>query len=277
MLEQRPSTGNCCTQLSRRPQKISFEHTSCRLDHLTSHRGHDAVVAILRRSKFFKQYDQRENWSSPKNKPISATFIPILNCPSTPDQDRLDGLPEGNPWKPDIASPTDYSPTISVDARLKTQGLVDEAGDGTLKKNSVSKFRDVVDGTSKTILYAESAHRPYLYHGSTRNDDLTKIRVNAGGWARPASDFSVDGSSPDGKTLPGPCAMNCTNGEDVGSSFPHPYYGTEGTSEAFSLHAAGAHFTFADGSARFINDQISIRDFARLVTRNRGEVTPVLD
>jgi hypothetical protein len=27
--------------------------------------------------------------------------------------------------------------------------------------------------------------------------------------------------------------MNCTNGEDVGTSFPHPYYGTEGTSEAF--------------------------------------------
>jgi len=239
--------------------------------------GMTLLLPFFEETNLFKQYDQKENWSSPKNKPISATFIPILNCPSTSDQDRLDGLPEGNPWKPDIASPTDYSPTISVDARLKTQGLVDEAGDGTLKKNSISKFRDVVDGTSKTILYAESAHRPYLYHGSKRNDDLTKVRVNAGGWARPASDFSVDGSSPDGKTLPGPCAMNCTNGEDVGSSFPHPYYGTEGTSEAFSLHAAGAHFTFADGSARFINDQISIRDFARLVTRNRGEVSPVLD
>ena len=239
--------------------------------------GMTLLLPYFEEANLFKRYDQKENWSSAKNKPISATPIAILNCPSTPDHDRLDGLPEANPWTPDIAAPTDYSPTVSVDARLKTQGLVDFAGDGTLKKNSNSKFKDVTDGTSKTILYAESAARPFLYHGNTRNDDVTKIRVNAGGWARPASDFSVDGSSYDGKTLPGPCAMNCTNGEDVGSAFPHSYYGTEGTSEAFSLHNGGAHFTFADGSARFINDQISIREFARLVTRNGGEMTPTLD
>jgi hypothetical protein len=78
----------------------------------------------------------------------------------------------GSPWKPDIASPTDYSPTISVDASLKTQGLVDEAGDGTLKKNSISKFRDVVNSTIKKILDAELANRPYLYLGSRREGKL---------------------------------------------------------------------------------------------------------
>lgn len=240
--------------------------------------GMTLLLPFFEEANLFKQYDQKENWSSAKNKPISATPIAILNCPSSPDQDRLDGLPEGSPWTPDISAPTDYSPTVSVDARLKTQGLVDQAGDGTLKKNSISKFKDVGDGTSKTILYAESAARPFYYQGNVRKGDVTQYRVNGGGWARPASDFSVDGSSYDGTTTPGPCAINCTNGEDFAAgAFPHPYYGTEGTSEAFSLHAAGAHFTFADGSSRFINDQITIRDFARLVTRNAGEPTPVLE
>ena len=44
--------------------------------------------------------------------------------------------------------------------------------------------------------------------------DLPTNRVNGGGWCRPASEIGLDGSSNDGTTFPGPCAVNCTNGED---------------------------------------------------------------
>ena len=99
-----------------------------------------------------------------------------------------------------------------------------------------------------------------------------KRRVNAGGWSRPASDFSLDGSSYDGATLPGPCPLNCTNGEQIGSSFPHAYYGSEGTGEAYAFHPAGINVAMGDGSVRFVGESISIREFARLVTRASGEV-----
>ena len=74
--------------------------------------------------------------------------------------------------------------------------------------------------------------------------------------------------------IPGPVAINATNGENfAGVTFPHPYYGTEGTSEAYAFHPGGANFLFGDGSVKFVKDTIPIRIFAKLVTRAGGEIT----
>jgi prepilin-type processing-associated H-X9-DG protein len=231
------------------------------------------TLPFIEQSGAYEQYDQTLNWSDPVNLPITAQQMATFLCPSTPEPKRLDGLPEASPWVGKLVAITDYSPTIGVDQRLKTANLVDKDGAGILTKNGEPRLADVLDGLSNTIMYAESAGRPYVYRNNQRvSDSLTANRVNAGGWSRPASDFSVDGSSYDGVLFPGPCALNCTNGEDVGSSpFPHPYYGSEGTAEAYAFHPGGANFTFGDGSVRFLADTISIREFARLVTRAGGE------
>jgi prepilin-type N-terminal cleavage/methylation domain-containing protein/prepilin-type processing-associated H-X9-DG protein len=222
----------------------------------------------------FEQYDQTKNWHHPDNLPVTSQPIAVFLCPSAPEPDRLDGLPEANPWTANLVAVTDYSPTIGVDQRLLAAGLVDQAGAGILTKNGKPKMSDVTDGLSHTILYAESAGRPYVYRKGKRVGDLATHRVNAGGWARPASDFSVDGSTFDGEILPGPCALNCTNGEDFAStSFPHPYYGSEGTAEAYSFHPGSAHFAFGDGSVRSLDESVDIREFARFVTRGGGEIT----
>jgi prepilin-type processing-associated H-X9-DG protein len=133
---------------------------------------------------------------------------------------------------------------------------------------------DVTDGLSGTILYAESAGRPFKYvKGGGQIGYLPTVRVNGGGWCRPASDFAVDGATANGSVIPGPVAINATNGEDFGTtSFPHPYYGTEGTSEAFSFHPGGANFLFGDGSVKFVKETVSIRVFAKLVSRSAGEI-----
>jgi prepilin-type processing-associated H-X9-DG protein len=97
-------------------------------------------------------------------------------------------------------------------------------------------------------------------------------RVN-GGWCRPASEFGLDGSSYDGATFPGPCAINCTNGEDIGTAaFPYPIYGSNGTSETFAFHPAGANILFGDASVHFLAEDIEIRTYAKMVTRKGHEV-----
>jgi prepilin-type processing-associated H-X9-DG protein len=63
------------------------------------------------------------------------------------------------------------------------------------------------------------------------------------------------GSTPDGATKPGPCAINCTNDREV-----------------YSFHTGGANAVFADGSVHFLTAGMDIRTFARLVTRAGGEV-----
>jgi len=166
------------------------------------------VLPYLGEDNAFKKYDLNKNWHDAVNRPVVSRAILTLLCPSSPNPERLDGLPEANPWKPEVSAPTDYSPTIGVDKRLKEAGLVDRDGKGLLPKNEKPRIRDATDGLTHTIMYAESAGRPYLFRNGTQIGDLSTNRVNAGGWARPASDFSVDGSSFDGASFPGPCAVN---------------------------------------------------------------------
>jgi prepilin-type N-terminal cleavage/methylation domain-containing protein len=227
------------------------------------------LLPFIEQQTMYDRYDQTVNWSHANNLPVTRLPIKSFQCPSTPEPQRLDGDPQQT-WTP-IVAVTDYSPTIGVDQRLQTLGLVDLAGDGILTKNGSPRMADVLDGLSNTIMYAESAGRPAIYRRRLKFGSLPATRVNAGGWSRPASDFSVDGSSQDGATFPGPCPLNCTNGEFVGTAFPHPYYGTEGTAEAYSMHPGGAMFGLGDGSVRFISATISMREFARLVTRSGGE------
>jgi hypothetical protein len=77
--------------------------------------------------------------------------------------------------------------------------------------------------------------------------------------------------------MTGPCAINCANGLDVvASSYPHPVLSTFGTSEPYSFHSGIANHAFGDGSVRAIREDISIREYARLVTRAGEEQTPTL-
>jgi prepilin-type N-terminal cleavage/methylation domain-containing protein len=231
------------------------------------------LLPYIEQQNIYDQYDQSKNWSDPANVRFTSQRIPVFQCPTSLEPARLDGLPEANPWIGKLVAVTDYSPTIGVDNRLLLASLIDADGPGILSKNGEPTFGEVHDGLSNTILYAESAGRPFLQRGRFRiGTDLTKFRVNGGGWARPASDFSVDGSSIDGQSIVGQCAVNCTNGEDVATSvFPHPYYGTEGTGEVYSFHSAGAFVALGDASVRFIEKKIDIREFAKLVTRAAGK------
>lgn len=252
-------------------QKLPSSIRPCGLTPLPRIAGLTLLLPYIEQQSIYDRYDQTTNWNSPANLPVTSLPISSYVCPSTPNPKRLDGVPELSPWTPVVAV-TDYSPTIGVDARLLTLGLVDEAGVGALPKNGEPRLADITDGLSNTILYAESAGRPFVYRKRKQFGNIPTQRVNAGGWARPASDFSVDGSSQDGSIIPGPCAINCTNGEDVGTqAFPHPYYGTEGTGEVFAFHPGGANFAFADGSVRLLAHNIHIREFARYVTRSGNE------
>ncbi len=56
------------------------------------------------------------------------------------------------------------------------------------------------------------------------------------------------------------------------TTYPDPYYGTDGTGAVYGFHSGGVNTLMADGSVRFIGQSIDVRTFAALVTRNGGEV-----
>jgi prepilin-type N-terminal cleavage/methylation domain-containing protein/prepilin-type processing-associated H-X9-DG protein len=231
-----------------------------------------------------------------------------------------------------ISAVTDYSPTTSVGPdnnasgapQLVASGQIAVAGRGIINhdcfdksalsaagllKNRPSTVSDIHDGLSNTILYAESAGRPYRYvKGGVRvtTDEAIKAAaaappdasgnfVNGGGWARPTSDLQIRGAYDNGDVQPAGgfaatdavFAVNRTNGgafnfsnvtvtnppdpAGISVSGGDPTYGAEGSGEVFSFHPGGANVLLGDGSVRLISENIRIREFAALVTRNGSE------
>jgi prepilin-type N-terminal cleavage/methylation domain-containing protein/prepilin-type processing-associated H-X9-DG protein len=235
------------------------------------------TLPYLEQDNLYRRYDFSTNWDSQANLPVTSVPLKLLQCPSTPNPDRLDGDQQlGAGWTPIVAT-TDYATITSVSPLLASlyPGQIN-AAPGFLMRNSRPRISDATDGTSNTILVAECAGRPQVYQRGqpvgSPTDPANPVRVNGGGWARAASDFDLKGSSYDGASFPGPCAINCTNGRNVGNVYPDPVFGTNGTGETYSFHTGGANTLFADGSVRFVSNGVNIVVYAALVTRAGGEV-----
>ena len=148
------------------------------------------------------------------------------------------------------------------------------SGEGIVSKTQKVRFGDISDGLSNTIHLVESAGKPNLYRAGRLVSSPPGFTngVQGGGWCRPASEIpAFAGSSADGTVFPGTTAINATNGQIV-STYPDPFYGTDGTGAVYGFHAGGVNALFGDGSVRFIRQAVDVRTFAALVTRNGGEV-----
>jgi prepilin-type processing-associated H-X9-DG protein len=193
------------------------------------------------------------------------TQLKIWQCPSAQANRIMDGLlptvapPPSDPFN-GTAACGDYAGMSVVDSRLASDGLIDPPGgprderghyEGVFPINRTTRLADILDGTSYTILMAECAGRPALWQGRKQ---VPNVWLTGGPWAS-RNLLTGRGATPDGTAFYGPCAVNCTNDREV-----------------YSFHPGGANVVFADGSVRFLSADLSIRVFARLVTRAGGEV-----
>ncbi|MBX9622372.1 MAG: DUF1559 domain-containing protein [Gemmataceae bacterium] len=246
------------------------------------------ILPYLEQEPLYRGINQNLNWSDPLNVPATGTRLKVVECPSAPNGQILDGAPPPETWAPIVAN-GDYVSIYGIDPRTIAAGLVRWAGQdgvsapgapggnplesGAVSKTAKLRFADFYDGLSNTLHVTESAGRPNIYRqGRLAVTATTGNRINGGGWCRPASDMRLVGSSADGTTFPGPCAINCTNGQDIGSAYPHPVYGVDGSSQVYSFHTGGANALFVDGSVKFLRQTIDIQTFAALITRAGGEL-----
>jgi hypothetical protein len=139
---------------------------------------------------------------------------------------------------------------------------------------SSTTFRDVTDGTSNTLAAGEIA---FEFGGWARG--AINSRSGSGGGSGGGGGGSGGGGSGGGggqgfargvlrwwKASPA-CAragMNipqtsCSNSAERRFQFSSP-------------HPGGCHFALSDGSARFVSENLTVRVFRALVTRDGGEV-----
>lgn len=228
------------------------------------------VLPHLEEGRLYDQYDLNKtskdssaNGTGPSNAQIVQTILPVFLCPSAPVRGVYHAVPPvwpGYPPSPPYyAAPADYGPAAAI-----ANGLVSYLGwpgttnrNGPFKPDAKTPIKDVIDGTSKTILVPEIAGKFRLYR--TRGysgSDLSLTNGGGGGWGDPTTGGnSLRGSDGAGTTQPGPCGINCSN--DLG------YY---------SFHSGGINSSFADGSMRFLDAAVDIAVLAGITTIANGEV-----
>jgi prepilin-type N-terminal cleavage/methylation domain-containing protein/prepilin-type processing-associated H-X9-DG protein len=188
----------------------------------------------------------------PGNQKVAAQKLPIFQCPSAPEQDRFMTFGAFS-WGGKGAC-GDYAPAFYVDSVLVLRGWIPQPADyrGVLEPNHMTRMSEITDGTANTILLVEDAGRPRQWRAGRAGPAQT---ISGGPWSGFHTGITLQGSSLDGQTRPGLCAINCTNDHEV-----------------YSFHPGGANAVFADGSVHFLKADINIRVLAALVMRAGGEV-----
>jgi prepilin-type N-terminal cleavage/methylation domain-containing protein/prepilin-type processing-associated H-X9-DG protein len=241
------------------------------------------LLPYLEQDNIYRNVDLNVNWHQPANlAPGFSSRLKVVECPSAPNGQIVDGAPDTSPAWTNIVSNGDYSGFYGVSPELDTLGLITpgtgRVDNGALSKTVKLRFADFTDGLSNTIHLTESAGRPNVHRlGKLAVTASGNNRVNGGGWCRPASELNVlRGSSADGLTFPGQYAINVTNGEALGT-YPHPFYNVDGTGQIYGFHTGGVNVLYADGSVRYLRSTTDIRTLAALVTRNGGETLANVD
>jgi prepilin-type processing-associated H-X9-DG protein len=190
-----------------------------------------------------------QNWDAAGNRAAVSKQLRIVQCPSAPpNRVGISG-----------AAAADYGAFNGIATELANTGLVDVSKvpvpheSGCMYKNSRVRMRDIRDGLTQTMMVAEDAGRPQEY-GPMRTLVNSGQVVTGAGWADRQNLFALHGSTPDGRRWPGPCAVNCTNSNEI-----------------YSFHTGGANVLFADTTIRFLSTDTSIQTVAKMVTRNGDE------
>jgi prepilin-type N-terminal cleavage/methylation domain-containing protein/prepilin-type processing-associated H-X9-DG protein len=217
-----------------------------------------ALLPHIEQTNAFNLYTYNADWNSPANYAAIRTPMVVFMCPSTPDANRSDTTIAAAPACGDYHAINAIKNFVGINCfgLTRINGVDDGRLVGAMRRDQVTRYEEITDGLSNTILVAEDAGRSPFYNQLRQIFDTTG---KEGGWADPNGAFSIDGSNPDG-SVPGPCSLNCSN-----------------NSEVYSFHTSGANVLFADGSVHYLRDTIDLCVLAALSTRAGDELIPALD
>jgi prepilin-type processing-associated H-X9-DG protein len=129
---------------------------------------------------------------------------------------------------------------------------------GVFYRNSKIGIRDIIDGTSTTLMIGERSQN--VANATWIGMIPSGLACNNPTW--PVQDCEASNVLILGHTGPSPDEPWI----DV------PNYKKSGVDDFHSLHAGGCNFAFCDGSIRFIKETINPQVFSYLATRAGGEV-----
>ncbi len=181
---------------------------------------------------------------------LAATPLSLFTCPSDSGDPFNTNSTCYSPTGSSQGYKTNYDFCTSGDFRCNAWKLLEASTSKRMfGENSTTRFANVTDGTSNTIMIAETTRM--VYNGrcpSWAYRGWVQVGVSPGIWGSSINDWSFGG-------------------------FTVPKTGTLGSwSRMGSLHPGGAHAAFADGSVRFLIQDLDVTTLDRLSAMADGGV-----
>jgi prepilin-type N-terminal cleavage/methylation domain-containing protein/prepilin-type processing-associated H-X9-DG protein len=265
-----------------------------------------SILPYMDQGNVYNSYDFNFSCFEPKNLTAIQAKIPAFTCPSSPSAGVPINYTLPTAWTGGLstaaasltnAGACDYVAITRVrheflNAAYNVSTYTNEL-DGWAKGAVVSPnpalaagqtipvnggIRDILDGTSNTLMIGELSSRNDLYRTDRRKvaagtppatvDEPTWNSVFGGGaWADGFNGvWELSGRQYDGSGSAGPCAINCSNAK----TFPPKQFQMAGG--LYSWHVGSAQVLMCDGSVRSLNQNMSGITMAALISASGGEV-----
>jgi prepilin-type N-terminal cleavage/methylation domain-containing protein/prepilin-type processing-associated H-X9-DG protein len=206
-------------------------------------------------------FEQTPLWNSidfrqPIESPLNFNRTQLISGLLCPTND----LPKST-WPAEVrdatGNPTSLVCDVAFCAYVGMYGSSDDnpIGDGLFFRNSHVRFRDITDGTSRTIAAGERAYRL---------GEATWVGAVTGAKMFPDSD---EGEVAAPVLKPGSAMVLSHAG--LGNAPNSP---TSEINQFYSLHGDGVNFVFADGHVVFLPESIDYAVYEAMATRAGGEV-----
>lgn len=239
------------------------------------------ILPNIEQDNVAKLYRFDRDWQDPANDgvapyPVNVNVpnqakIPMLLCPSAPagrEGSNHRGVMDYAPPNQIYRDANGRNPYVTYYGAGGIVPASDPTYLGILGHNVYRKTSDVTDGMSNTIMLAEVAGRNTRYVMGKNVGTTNPPNYGVGGgwngaWPNPASDIKVAGFNMDnwrkgtGPLTPGPCGVNCINGDEI-----------------YAFHPGAANILLGDGSVRALKSQTTLDVVIPLLTRAGKENIP---
>lgn len=221
---------------------------------------HVMLLPFIDQAPLYNQFDFKINYGAGVNAPLREESFALLHCPSFGRNDvngnqsqrttHYYGVMGAKGIKPDG---TAYS--VSGNTTTNHGGW---ATNGILYRNSKIKMRDLSDGSTNTFMIGELSWDPQKIAGAGYSNQRRP-------WTHGTQSVSND-------AVCYPCRNMATVMNSTGYLINSALFND---SSFGSSHVGGCHFLLADGSVRFISENINFATYLAAGSRDDGEVLPL--
>jgi prepilin-type N-terminal cleavage/methylation domain-containing protein len=239
---------------------VTGAHKKFNIPASTEHGWSVFLLPYIEQQNVADLYSFAVSWDNPANADAVKKQIPTFACPSVPLERPRYGIASKQTGASDYSVCTQVETSLAalIDAETKSYPYGAMFANGIesppTPKTRVLGLRDILDGTSNTMLVAEDGGRPKKFK---KGRGLVSGGSTSGAsWGDIDSNFTMHGIDAQCGSSPAPCPINCCNADEI-----------------YAFHPTGANATLADGSCRFFSENTDIRVVARFISRSAGEVT----